>query len=208
MLDTDVEESVTEDATDDANDTSADTVEEPDLSWVVRESPTPVGWPELTPVGEVRVRRYPTVRGAYVESQGGNGSQNGMFWPLFLHISRHDIPMTAPVEMTYADPEGSARLVAMGFLYQGSDVGTVGPDGIVEVRDVDAATFVSLGVRGAYTRAALRRGVETLEAWLADHADQWVADGPPRMLGYNGPSIPNANKYGEVQIPVRAAGAR
>ena len=53
----------------------------------------------------------------------------------------------------------------------------------------------------AYGAATVRKGMATLEAWLASHPE-WSAAGPPRMLAYNSPFVPWFLKFAEVQVPL------
>jgi hypothetical protein len=86
------------------------------------------------------------------------------------------------------------------------DLGPTGSDGRVTVVDTEPATFLSIGVRGAYGGATVERGLQTLNAWLGGQ-DEWVATGEVRALYYNGPYIPDDRKWAEVQVPVRPAAA-
>jgi hypothetical protein len=165
-----------------------------------REAPRPAGWPDLTPPRTVEVKRYPAYRAAVAEAPDAEDvSDSQMFWRLFSHIKSRDIPMTAPVEMTYNGDEPQA----MSFLYRTTDVGETGEaeDG-VRVIDVPAQTVASVGVRGRYRHWRFECGVDRLNTWLADDGTQWVAAGEPRYLGYNSPFIPGILRYGEVQIPI------
>lgn len=171
----------------------------------INEAPLPEGWPELTPVDEIQVKTYPVYRAAVIADEAG-GSQSGMFRPLFNHIQREDIAMTAPVEMTY---DGEAQ-ASMSFLYRTPDMGTLGSDDNdqrVSVRDIPQQTVVSIGVRGRYNTDNYNEALGKLNAWLDENKDRWRADGEPRLLGYNSPFVPGSLRYGEVQIPVQPAGA-
>lgn len=170
---------------------------------IVNESPVPEGWPALTPVDEIRIKHYPAYRAAVIEAGEQGGTQGGMFRPLFNHIKRQDIAMTAPVEMTY-DAQG--RQESMAFLYRTADMGALGSDDAdqrVEVRDIPASTALSIGLKGNYSHDRFTEAVARLSAWLADN-DQWRATGEPRYLGYNSPFVPSWMRYGEVQVPVQA----
>ena len=175
-------------------------------TWIIESAPRPEGWPELTPVGRVEVKSYPTYRAAIVRDLDltGDGMES-MFRELFGHISRNEVDMTAPVDMTFdrADAEG-VRMASMAFLYRSTDVGDTERDGPVTVRDLVPSTFVSVGVRGDYTNANMLDGLARLEGWLEENAAKWRIDGPVRYLGYNGPFVPEFMMYGEVQIPVRS----
>lgn len=169
-------------------------------TWYVDSAPLPEGWPELTPVGEVEIREYPGYREAVVTEESGRAGTTPMFRELFRHISSNDIPMTSPVDMSYAAAEPD-RMTGMAFLYRTPELGPVGEDGAVRVVDVAPRTFASTGVRGAYTSEHHAEGLARLRAWL-DAQSTWRADGASRYLGYNSPFVPWFWRYGEVQVPV------
>lgn len=170
----------------------------------INEAPLPEGWPELTPVDEIQVKQYPVYRAAVI-SDRADGSQSGMFRPLFNHIQRKDIAMTAPVEMTYDGDKQSS----MAFLYRNPEMGSPGSDADdqrVEVKDIDQQTAVSIGVRGSYTKEHFDEAVGKLKAWLDENKVKWQADGEARYLGYNSPFVFGFLRYGEVQIPIKPTG--
>lgn len=169
----------------------------------INEAPLPTGWPELTPVDVIQVKQYPVYRVAVIDSDT-DGTQGGMFRPLFNHIQRKDIAMTAPVEMTYDGDTQSS----MAFLYRTPDMGNAGKDKDdqrVVVKDIEPQTAVSIGVRGSYSTENYDSALAKLNAWLAENKEQWQADGEPRFLGYNSPFVPAFLRYGEVQIPIEPA---
>ena len=139
-----------------------------------------------------------------------------MFMPLFKHIKRNDIAMTAPVEIEYAassEPTdtgatrpGQQRATAMAFMYAVPSLGTAGPDPAdarIVVEDVPAMTVVSIGVRGGYTEKNFASALAKLDDWLAQNLERFRVVGPPRYLAYNSPFVPWFLKFGEVQLPVR-----
>lgn len=169
----------------------------------INEAPLPDGWPELTPVGEIEVKQYPVYRAAVIDDKTV-ASQSGMFRPLFNHIKREDIAMTAPVEMTY-DGDNQA---SMAFLYRNPTMGSLGSDSEdqrVEVREIEQQTAVSIGVRGRYSTDNYNEALAKLNAWLDDNKEQYTQAGEPRFLGYNSPFVPSFLRYGEVQLPVDEA---
>jgi hypothetical protein len=172
----------------------------------VMEAELPEGFPAPGPVGEIIVKEYPPYRLARTPMGGG---QTRSFGVLFKHIQSNGIPMTAPVEMTYARRDGGEEPTlapaAMAFLYRAPTVGETGKQGAVEVADVPAMTVVSFGVRGPYTDARLRESADRLRRWIETQDGQYVPDGEPRYFGYNSPFVPPWFQYGEVQIPVRKA---
>ena len=166
------------------------------------EAPLPEGFPEPTPVGEIRVQKFPEYRLAKTDMTFFEGRA---FWTLFNHIKKHDIAMTAPVEMQYsAETDKSLKQSSMAFLYRSTQQGTPGAEDKVEVTDVPAHLAVSIGLRGDATKARVADAKRRLEAWIDVHAAEYEASGPLRVMGYNSPFVSDAQRYTEVQIPVRA----
>jgi hypothetical protein len=172
------------------------------------ESPLPDGYPEPTPFGAIDIKEYPSVRRAELTSKDDSGS--GMvagFFPLFNHIKKRDIPMTAPVEMDYPglytdfmkDEPGAEGETKMSFLYRSSTQGPVGEDGKIVVRDAAPVTVLSVGARGAFDAA---KEFDSLRTWLKAQ-EEWEVAGDPRMFVYNGPFIDPEWRWSEVQVPVR-----
>ena len=126
-----------------------------------------------------------------------------MFRQLFNHIQENKIAMTAPVDMTYNAATDKPKVQSMSFLYDIPERGDLNDQGAVKVRDVVDKQMLSIGVRGRYNDAQFDAAMKQLDAWLKEQK-QYVADGPPRFLGYNSPFVPFFWRYGEVQIPVRA----
>ena len=168
-------------------------------TWYFDSAPLPEGWPELTPVGEVEIREYPTYRAAVVTEKDGRSGTSPMFRSLFQHISSNDIPMASPVDMTY--DEGDSRMTGMAFLYRTPALGPVGTDGVVRVEDIPPRAYASIGVRGSYSTKHYDEGLARVRKWLAGQS-AWKADGESRYLGYNSPFVLWFLRYGEVQVPV------
>jgi hypothetical protein len=167
----------------------------------VLEALIPDGFPKWTPVGEIRVQKYPEYRLARTKIAEGDDSA---FFTLFDHIASNEIAMTAPVEMSYRDAESeNPRSIDMAFLYKNMNLGRTGSTGKVDVIDVPAKTALSIGVRGETSPRAVAAAHACLKAWLAEYSDKYVVDGDLRVLGYNSPMIPADDRYFEVQIPVR-----
>ena len=160
----------------------------------VMEAALPEGFPPPTPVGEIEVKDYPLYRIARAGSGG-----NGAFWQLFQHIQKHDIPMTAPVEMTY---DATGDEVDMAFMYEFAAQGTPGPDGSVEVTDIPPMLVASIGCRGWSSETSKAEALVKLRNWI-DARDDLELAGPVRRFGYNGPSVRGDRRYYEIQIPVR-----
>ncbi|MEZ6233654.1 MAG: heme-binding protein [Phycisphaerales bacterium] len=175
----------------------------------------PVGYPQPTPPEVVEIKAYPAVRRAEVDGRGNPDlGMNLAFWPLFQHIDRNDIAMTAPVEMDYrGDGEGvlgdelnldDARNWTMSFLYEAESDGPTGDYGRVEVVDREATLVVAIGLRGGYRYARTREATERLREWLAANPS-WEVAGEPRTLFYNGPERRPADQWAELQVPIRLA---
>jgi hypothetical protein len=164
----------------------------------------PVGYPSPTPPGAIELKHYPSIRRAeYTSDSSLGGMGQGGFWPLFQHITRNDIAMTAPVEMEYSDNDDDAKAEqwTMAFLYHTTKDGPTGDDGSVTVVDTDPKTFLAIGVQGRQGWNDIESIEEDLDAWLAENPE-WKRTGLARTLGYNGPNIPSRYQWWEVQIPV------
>lgn len=162
----------------------------------VREAALPVGFPEPAPVGEIVLKDYPGYRLARASTMVG---ETGAFFMLFAHIKSNDIPMTAPVEMSYS---GSGDQRAMAFLYGDPGTGRPGRRGLVNVVDVEPMKTVTLGMRGRRNDRVIEAARRTLEQWVAGRDDLEIA-GDMRVMGYNSPSVPGSRQFYEVEFPVR-----
>lgn len=160
----------------------------------IMEAPLPEGFPGPGPLGEVVVKGYPAHRAACAEPQ----RLSSTFMRLFRHITKHEIPMSSPVQMTMGDDGG---MTSMAFFYVKPATGETGPDETVVVRDVPAGKAVSVGVRGKMNRKVRQAHEKMLRDWLSEHTEYGTA-GPTRVMGYNSPFIPTRDKYHEVQIPI------
>lgn len=185
------------------------------------EAALPEGYPAPTPPGALEIKSYPAVRRAQVSGADGMNPAPGRgFFPLFNHIKKNDIAMTAPVEMIFAgsslpEPQGdpltthtndNGETWTMSFLYRTADLGPTGTDGAVEIIDAEPVTVLSLGVRGRLDEAATIAGITRLTAWVESN-DHYEIAGHARTLGYNGPYVPRDIQWWEIQIPIRAVGA-
>ncbi len=171
----------------------------------------PAGFPPPGPVGQVIVKHYPACREARVDADAVTQSAgtDGMFMSLFHHIQSNNIPMTAPVEITWSPPGTTqpATPVAMAFIYKTPDTGTpttasAETTGGVRVIDIPAQTVLSIGIRGGYEKDNFEAALGQLDQYLKSRASAYTRAGPPRYLGYNSPFVPPFMRFGEVQIPV------
>lgn len=172
-------------------------------------TPLPDGYPPPTPPGAIELKRYPAVRRAGISgSIAPDWGMNFAFFPLFNHIKRRDIAMTSPVEMNY-DGLGEAGTQptgwTMAFLYRQPELGPEGvdsKDSRVLVEDLPPVTVVAIGLRGPYKLNRVNGGLAALRDWLSRQS-AWEPAGDPRALFYNGPEVRSADKWAEVQLPVR-----
>lgn len=169
------------------------------------QAPLPKGFPQPTPPGIIEVKAYPKYRMASKKVQSGSETtESSMFMPLFHHIQRNNIPMSAPVETTYSTDESKGlKTLSMSFVYPDPATGKAGPERDVVVEDVGPLKVVSIGVSGAYTERNFRVPLRELQGWLARHSDQYTTAGAPRRLGYNSPFVLWYKKFSEVQIPIK-----
>jgi hypothetical protein len=160
----------------------------------VDEAPLPKGWPKPGPYDQVSEKSYPSYRAAFTTEN----RENGAFGTLFSHIQKNDIPMTAPVEISMAEGDAqNLRQTSLAFLYQDTTVGKTGADGAkIEVRDVPAMKTLSYTWQGDRNEANIAKAKSALEAALKDRKIE--AKGF-RLLGYNGPGIPELKRTWELQ---------
>ena len=160
----------------------------------VDEAPLPKGWPKPGPYDQVSEKSYPPYRAAFTTAK----RENGAFGTLFSHIQKNDIPMTAPVEISMAEGDGqNLRQTSLAFLYQDTGVGKTGADGEkIEVRDVPAMKTLSYTWQGDRNEANVAKAKSALDAALKDRKIE--AKGF-RLLGYNGPGIPEIKRTWELQ---------
>lgn len=168
----------------------------------------PVGYPPPTPPGAIELKHYPSVRRAEVSGAGNPDlGRNSAFWPLFGHIQKREIAMTSPVEMDYPtliESVPDKNEWTMSFLYREASQGELGRDGNVSVVDQAPMTVIAMGRLGDYSWQNALEAIEPLRVWLAGQS-KWEIAGPARALYYNGPEKRLAEKWSEIQIPVRLA---
>lgn len=158
----------------------------------VSEAPLPKGWPVPGPYDQVTEKAYPKYRAAVTK-----GSSGFSFWTLFSHIQKKDIPMTSPVEMKMEEKGDKMEKVNMAFLYQNTEVGTIGAEGKkIEVKDIETSKVLSYTWMGDDSKAQIKTAEEALKAALKTKN---VEASSFRMLGYNGPGTPRKKRTYELQ---------
>lgn len=156
---------------------------------------------QKTPVGKIEIKTLPAARAIAAKMAPRAENMNDSFMQLFRFIRTNEIPMTIPVE---ADRE--SRGAMRFFIGAGVTNRSFASTESVTVIEMPERTVVSLGMRGSYTRKRFLEGVQRLEEWLKANA-QWVADGEPSAVYWNGPLTLFFLKRSEVHIPVRKAAA-
>lgn len=164
------------------------------------EAPVPAGFPALTPVGVVEIKKLPVYRMAKVANSGMGGNN---FFTLFNHIKKNNIEMTAPVEMTMAEKNGKYTETSMAFLYQETTLGKTGAQGNIAVLDTTESTVVSIGMIGSPSS----ENIESARRWLVEKIkitpQAYEIAGELKVLGYNSPFMPEKLRYYEVQLPLK-----
>ncbi|MEO1008538.1 MAG: heme-binding protein [Planctomycetota bacterium] len=190
----------------------------------------PEGYPRPTPAGAIEIKSYPSVRRAELTVENTpRRAASQAFMPLFMHIKDRNIAMTAPVEndmpaMAQAidqlgEPAADRSMrgdVTVSFLYRTEDLGPVGEaERGVRVVDAPPVTVISVGIRGVADDEMIRERTDRLYRWLRTQGStnygpdgsmapgRWVPAGPPRWLGYNGPTMPARDRWAEAQVPIR-----
>lgn len=161
-----------------------------------QESPLPKGWPEPGPFNQVVLKKYPAYRAAFTVEP----SPNGGFMKLFKHISKNDIPMSAPVAMKLDEADAkSVKIEEMAFIYQSPEVGNTGRDGeTVEVRDVPAQEALSYAWMGS--RDSVSKARALIDAELEKRK---IKANGYRLLGYNSPFVPRSRQTHELQALIK-----
>ena len=169
--------------------------EQPAAATWLKEAELPKGFPDPGPYGEVVTKSYPAYRAASTETKGANI----VFWTLFSHIRKNEIAMTTPVEMTMGETGyGKLAMEKMAFLYEDPEMGKSGPDGtLVEVVDVPAMKVLSLAWRGPRKTETINESKARL---LAEAKERGLKGTTFRLLGYNSPSVPRADRTHELQL--------
>ena len=163
----------------------------------VAEAPLPEGWPTPGPYNKVSLKAFPAYRAAYTDSYISGFA----FWRLFRHIKRQGIPMTSPVEMGMEQKgDGGEKLgmKSMGFLYQDEAVGKLGKDGDkIEVRNVPKMQALSYTWQGNRNKATMKKAKAALDAVMQKKG---LKSNDYRVMGYNGPSVPDDQKTWEMLL--------
>ena len=163
----------------------------------VAEAPLPKGWPTPGPYNKVSLKEFPAYRAAYTDSF----SSSFAFWRLFRHIKRQGIPMTSPVEMGMKQKGAGGDklgLKSMGFLYQDDEVGNLGKDGKkIDVRNVPKMQTLSYTWQGDRNKATMKKAKAALDKVMKEKG---LRSNDYRVMGYNGPGVPDAKKTWEMLL--------
>ncbi|BBO33372.1 hypothetical protein PLANPX_2984 [Lacipirellula parvula] len=166
----------------------------------LREAELPANFPTYTPPGVIELKIYPKNRRAVAKE----------FFPLFAHITRNKIAMTAPVRMEFdRNDAGELQQESMAFYYGDADSGELGPDDndsdVNTIAD-DGQSVVALGQRGRWNRKKVAHGEQLLRQWLKANPKYEAVEGVV-LMGYNSPMTPTARQFFEIQLPVIEASA-
>lgn len=154
---------------------------------------------EPTPVGQIELKSIPAVLVAEAQSdQDYFSGDNRLFRRLFRYIQDNDISMTTPVEAELSPGQ-------MRFFVASSQAEKINRDGQgIQVYERAARQVVSIGLRGSYSENRFEEGLAALQSWLQGQKE-WVADGDPVAVYWNGPFTLPMLKKSEVYIPVKKA---
>ena len=177
--------------------------------------------------GAIEVRRYAPLVEAYtsVEAESARKAANRAFMTVAGYIfggneggakiamtapvrsSGTRIAMTAPVRTTSSGTVNEAGRYEVAFVMPSKWTMETLPapkDGRVKLRKVPAQTLAALRFTGEPSAQEAAAREEELRAWL--DANGWAATGPAGVAGYDGPSVPSAERRYEVTVPVEKAG--
>ncbi len=151
-----------------------------------------------TKVGTVEVKTLPEMRAL---KHSGNSDQyfkenNGLFMPLFRYIQQNDLAMTVPVESEMAPA------TMMFFIGSDVDISRIESTEQVEVITIPERQVLSVGIRGSYNEKEYQEALGKAMLWVESHP-YYVADGPARMIYWNGPYVPGFLKRSELHLPLR-----
>ena len=152
---------------------------------------------QKTKVGKIEVKEIPkrialeaTAKGPYFQGD------NNLFRTLFRYISKNEVAMTVPVE---AEMKPGKMRFFVGRKDAAKELATTDA---VEVREIEALTVVSIGIRGSYTQSRFKRYEEKLEEWLSQN-DEFEAVSAPYAVYWNSPFVPGIFKRSEIHLEVR-----
>ncbi len=149
-----------------------------------------------TPEDTIQVRTLPAARLMATSSSGSYFQNSGsLFGRLFNFIRDNDVSMTVPVE-------GNLSRAEMRFYIGQSDKRSLPNTDEVRVIDVPERKVVSMGATGSYSEENINDVYIKLEKWLASQSE-WIADGSPYAVFWNGPMTLWLFKHFEVHIPVK-----
>ena len=153
-----------------------------------------------TPVGKIEVKQIP--QRIALEARANDPyflGNNNLFRTLFRYISKNEVAMTVPVE-------AEMKPGRMRFFVGRKDAAKrlASSDG-VKVRNMDALTVVSIGIRGSYTKSRFKRYEAKLEDWLSMNKE-YEAISAPYGVYWNSPFVPGIFKRSEIHVEVKKKG--
>lgn len=162
--------------------------------------PVTMGYEQMFPKtkpGEIEIKTLPKLR-ALKHSKGTGdyfNESNDLFMPLFRYIQQNDLAMTIPVE--------SEINPATMIFFVGPDVDLSRTDSSehVEVLTIPERTVLAVGIRGSYNDKNYQQALSKAPNWLKQD-QQYTANGPARMIYWDGPYIPWFLKRSELHLPI------
>ena len=152
---------------------------------------------EKTKVGKIELKKIPQriALEATAKSYYFHGDNN-LFRNLFRYISKNEVAMTVPVEAEMKP--GKMRF----FVGRKDAAKALSATDTVKVREIEAMTVLSIGIRGSYTESRFKRYEEKLEAWLSQN-EEYEAVSAPYGVYWNSPMMPGIFKRSEIHVEVR-----
>jgi len=154
---------------------------------------------DRTDKGTIELKTLPEL--TFIEAKEKEGTyfdkDNKMFRKLFRYISSKDISMTTPVTVD-VNP-GAMRFMISEEDLEKADENTED----VQVITLPERKVVSIGYNGRYNEKNYDKHLEKLTAWLEENKSEWLANGEPIAVYWDGPFKLSPWKKAEVMIPIR-----
>ena len=149
-----------------------------------------------TPVDTIEIKHLPERMALTAVAPGDAFADRGTaFLKLFDYIKTNQVSMSVPVQVS---PSTNEMIFLVGARDQAMKPK---PDVGVTAQTIPAATVVSLGLRGRYTRTQYEEGLIKLQSWLAIHPE-WQTHAPPYLVYWNSPFRLWFLRRAEIHQPV------
>ena len=152
-----------------------------------------------TPVDTIEIKQLPERLALTATAPGDAFDDRGTaFLKLFDYIKTNQVSMSVPVQ---ASPSTNEMIFLVGAA--NASRAPVSDSGVT-VHTLPAATVVSLGMQGRYTRSQYEEGLAKLQSWLAIPPD-WQTNAPPYRVYWNAPFRLWFLRRAELHQPVTPA---